>query len=410
MRNPVKVEITALLIISSMLLLTLSNCIIFSGSVQDTDEMDNTDTAIYPSLLYDSVEFFPEGSNVLTLNHSFQKDWIYYFSFESYVPFSDIFTLDVFCQTPASRNYHFFDYNISIENDITKIYFEYGATESGDYLITIEVTTSQNINLHIFLEEYMPLDAYYSKFNTIPLNESSLFSDIHQYSLLKNDMEYEYPVKDDVAYKFNFFRVNPISLTDITENLFENPTVEMKVTLDEIEYEIYRTIPTLDYSLYGNVENEGFFDLERNFINDTFTERFGAHCTGNLTIDITLEGFIPFDLNFAFLVWEVSDIGNGTDGVGETDNSTIPNPFDSDDTELYNKTLANTLDSWLASIGFFIESNWWTMVIVVGAFLIFTLINGKYKFVFKSQINKFKDRSGSDVYDMREETLQEATN
>jgi hypothetical protein len=315
--------------------------------------------------------------------------------------------MDVFCQTPTSRTYHFFDYTGTIENDISKIFFEYGSTESGYHIINFMVNTSQNINIHIYLEEYMPLDDYYSRFNVIPFNESSLFWDINQYSILHNTMEYTYPVKDDVEYKFNFFRVNPISDTDKIENLYENPDVKMTLTLNETDFDFYRDIPTLDYALYGNVPESEKLEPDRSFGNNTFIERFGAHCTGNLSISISLDGLIPFDLNFAFLVWEVGNIGNGTDGIEEIGNSTIPNPLDNNETELYNKTLADSLDTWLIRAGLLIEKNWWTLVIVVGSFLVLAIINGKYKFLFKSQIKKYHERNGSDVYDIREDITME---
>jgi len=324
------------------------------------------------------------------------------------VPFSDTFLLDAFCQTPASRNYHFFDYNSSIENDVTKIYFEYGAAESGNHLIDIEVITSQNINIHIYIEEYLPLDTYYNHFTLEGINKSKMFRDINQYSLFKNDMEYIYPVKDDMEYKFNFFRVNPISVTDIVENAFENPKVIMRIILNETEYVIYRDISTLDYSLYGNVENDEFLDLDRNFINTTFTERFGAHCTENLSICITIEGTIPFDLNFAFLVWEVGEIGNGTDGIGENQNMTIPNPLNNNtDTELHNQTLTKTLDEWIARAGLFIQSNWWTIFLIMGTILVVSLVYGKYKYLFKEKIIKFKNMRHTDHSDGRKETERE---
>ncbi len=400
-------SITYILIIN-FLFLIISNTVIFSGSVQSSDDIDLNGLIPDSTILYDSVELFPEGKTNLTLNYSFQKDWIYYFSFESYVPFSDEFMMDAYCQTPASRNYHFFDYNNTIENDVSKIYFEYGTAESGYHFIDIEVSTPQNINIHVYLEEYLPLETYYNHFSLEGINESGFFWDIHQYSLFKNDKDYVYPVKDDMEYKFNFFRVNPISVTDIKENVFENPDVEMTITLDETEFVIYRNTPTLDFSLYGNVENDEFLDLNRNFINNVFIQRFGAHCTGNITIDITIEGTIPFDLNFAFLVWEVGEIGNGTDGVGTNESITIPNPLNNNtDTELHNKSLTKTLDIWMAEAGLFIQSNWWTLFIVTGAILIVVAVFGKYKWFFKEKILKFKKRSTNDNSDLRKETGKE---
>ena len=404
-----KKKILTAIIISNLLLLTISNTTIFSGSIQSSDDIDLDELIPESTILYDSVELFPEGQTTLTLNISFQKNWIYYFSFESYVPFSDVFLMDAFCQTPAGRNYHFFDYNESIENDVNKIYFEYGSTESGYHIIDIVVDTSQNMNIHVYLEEFLPLDAYYNKFALEGMNNQSFFCDIHQYSLLKNEKEYIYPVKDDMQYRFNFFRVNPVSQTDKRENMFENPKVIMNVNLDDTEFEIYRNLPTLDFSLYGNVENDEFFDLDRNFINQTFLERFGAHTTGNLTISITIEGYIPFDFNFAFLVWEIGEIGNGTDGTDGTDgneNATIPNPFNNDtDTELHNKTLTTTLNEWTASMGLFIQSNWWTLFIVLGSILVLTAIYGKYKHEIHTHIKKIKKKIGSHDYDKSKKSI-----
>ena len=402
-----KKKILTAIIITNFLLLTISNTTIFSGSIQSSDNIDLDELIPESTILYDSVELFPEGQNTFTLNVSFQKNWIYYFSFESYVPFSDVFLMDAFCQTPAGRNYHFFDYNESIENDVNKIYFEYGSTESGYHIIDIVVDTSQNMNIHVYLEEFLPLDAYYNKFALEGMNNQSFFCDIHQYSLLKNEKEYIYPVKDDMQYRFNFFRVNPVSQTDKRENMFENPKVIMNVNLDGTEFEIYRNIPTLDYALYGNVENDEFFDLDRDLDNENFLQRFGAHCTGNLTILISLEGVIPFDLNFAFLAWEVGEISNGTDDVKPPENVTIPNPINNNtEPELHNKTLSTKLDEWIASTGLFIQSNWWTLFIVMGSVLALVSVFGKYRYEIGAKVKKIKKKFGSIYEDRKKKTQQ----
>ncbi len=402
MHIPSRKKIITSIIIANFLLLTITNSILYTGSIQSSDDIDLTDLIPSPTILYDSVELFPDGQSTLSLNLSFQKNWIYYFSFESYVPYSDTFMMDAFCQTPAGRNYHFFDYEDTIENDITKIYFEYGSAELGDHLISIVVNTSQNTNIHVYIEEYLPLETYYDHFTLEGLNESEFFCDINQYSSLRSSKIYSYPVRDDTEYKFNFFRVNPISQGDKEENNYENPNVEMLISLNGTIYYYYREIPTLDYALYGNVENDEFFDLERDFNNQTFIERFGAHCTGNLTILIILEGIIPFDLNFAFMVWEAGDIGNGTDGVEPPENVTIPNPINNDtEPEIYNKTLSTKMDEWLAGAGFFIQSNWWTLFFVFGSILALTAVFGKYKHVFRAQIKKIKKRIDSEVSDKK---------
>lgn len=408
MSMPSKRKSITSVIIINILLLTISNTTIFSGSVQSSDDIDLDALIPEPTILYDSVELFPEGQSTLSLTFPFQKNWIYYFSFESYVPFSDRFMLDAFCQTPAGRNYHFFDYNDSIENDVEKFYFEYGAAEIGSHLINIVANTSQNMNIHVYIEEYLPLETYYPQFSLEQMNKSGFFCDINRYSTYKSNKIYSYPVLSDTEYKFNFFRVNPISQRDIEENHYENPTVEMIISLNGTIYRYYQDIPTLDYALYGNVENAGFLDVDRNLDNDDFLARFGAHCTENLTVLITIEGFIPFDLNFAFLVWEVGEIGNGTDGIGTNENMTIPNPLNNNtDPELHKQSLTKTLDAWIARAGLFIQSNWWTLFIVTGGILIAATVFGKYKYFFKDKVNTFKERIGSEVYDNKEEITKE---
>ena len=396
------------LILANFLLLAISNATIISESIPSSDDIDLDDLIPSPTILYDSVEMFPDGQNTLSLNLTFQKNWIYYFSFESYVPFSDVFMMDVFCQTPTGRNYHFFDYSGSIENDVEKIYFEYGSTESGGHIINIMVNTSDNINIHVYLEEYSPLDTYYKHFSVEAIgNESNFFCDINQYSSLRSNKIYSYPVKDDTEYKFNFFRVNPISQGDIEENSYENPDVEMLVSLNGTIFYYYREIPTLDYALYGNVENDEFFDSDRDLDNENFLQRFGAHCTGNLTILISLEGVIPFDLNFAFLAWEVGEISNGTDDVKPPENVTIPNPINNNtEPELHNKTLSTKLDEWIASTGLFIQSNWWTLFIVMGSVLALVSVFGKYRYEIGAKVKKIKKKFGSIYEDRKKKTQQ----
>jgi len=252
------------------------------------------------------------------------------------------------------------------------------------------------MNIHIYIEEYLPLNTYYKQYTLMAMNKSGMLWDVNRYSNYDRSFIYHYPVKDDTEYKFNFFRVNPLSEKDIEDNSYENPAIEMLLSLNGSIFYYYRGIPTLDYALYGNVENDHFYDMDRKFYNNTFIQRFGAQCTGNLTVLIMLQGSIPFDLNFAFVLWEVGDIGNGTDNIPPNENTTIPNPFNNDtEPELHNSSLTGTLNEWIANAGLFIHANWWSLFLGMGVVFGVAFLIAKYKFLFIGKIKKFTEKISS---------------
>ena len=180
-------------------------------------------------ILFDSIELFKPPLDILEINATFQKDYIYYFEIESYVPFSDFVSVDIYCTSPDNRIYHFFDYETELENNITTIYFEYGAAEEGTHEIKIEVHTSSNVNLRIYIEERESLEDYYeSGINLGFLHDPLLYeTDISRYSSNILEKQYQFPMEKDNEYYFNFFRVNPLSNTDKVENNYKNPNVIM---------------------------------------------------------------------------------------------------------------------------------------------------------------------------------------
>ncbi|TFH30190.1 MAG: hypothetical protein E4G98_02540 [Promethearchaeota archaeon] len=274
----------------------------------------------FRDLLFDSVELFqpPEAELILELNLT--HNWIYYFSLESYTPFTAEFSLDIFCASPTNKLYHFYDYIASLENNQSEIFFEYGAAENGTHTITFQVCPTENINLHVVVEEYMPLGEYYDRFTFVPIDEEILFfTDIHRYTSLLNTMSYTVPFQEDTAYWFNFFRVNPLSPTDKTAINYTNPIVEMTVTLDEVDFVYYPNIPTLDYALYNNLEMIflNLYPEGRDFGNNSFNMVFGSHATDNATVSITLSQDFSFNLNFALVVFSTGIIGDGPDLIDD---------------------------------------------------------------------------------------------
>ncbi|UYP48506.1 hypothetical protein NEF87_004791 [Candidatus Lokiarchaeum ossiferum] len=339
--------------------------------------------------LYDSVELFRPPQTSQIFNVSFIKNVTYFFFMESYVPFADDFSVNIYCTSPSARQYHFFDYTADIENNASKIFFEFGSTETGVYSIRYDVLTTANINLHLYLEEYLSIDTYYEKFSTDLINRNILFfSSIDRFSTNQLSHTYEMSFQEDTEYHFNFFRVNPISLTDIEVNGFTNPQVSMQVELNGTQYIFYPSVPTLEYALYSNIENLTHIGNpnERNLYNNSFLIRFGAHITGNATITLTLSDYNGFDLNFAFVAYGIGDIGDGPDTIGDKqdhnnnfinvtiiDDLMAPNATDLQEVD---PTVDDKINYALGEVENFLEAQFWILLpSVLGAAGVFYAIS-----------------------------------
>ncbi|MHA1675307.1 MAG: hypothetical protein ACTSYI_16980, partial [Promethearchaeota archaeon] len=321
-----------------------------SSSQFISEQAQNEPQAQFSELLFDSVELFQPPETELVLELNFTRNWIYYFSLESYTPFADAFSLDIFCSSPTDKLYHFYDYTTHLDNNQSEIFFEYGAAENGTHTITFQVRPTENTNLHIVVEEYMPLGDYYDRFTLRPINEEILFfNDIHRYTSLLNTMSYTVPFQEDTAYWFNFFRVNPLSPADKAAINFTNPIVEMTVTLDNIDFVYYPNIPTLDYALYNNLDLIflNIFPDGRNFGNNSFNMIFGSHATDNATISLTLSEDFNFNLNFALVVFSTGEIGDGPDLI--EDNSSTNDSVWIPDNDTLGDSLGSTWNDWIDS-------------------------------------------------------------
>ncbi|MHA1522577.1 MAG: hypothetical protein ACTSRK_20605 [Promethearchaeota archaeon] len=340
-----------------------------SKIISDTPQIEPN--AQFRGVLFDSVELFQPPETELILVFNFTHNWIYYFSLESYTPFTAEFSLDIFCTSPTEKLYHFYDYTASLENNQSEIFFEYGAAENGTHTITFQVSPTENINLRVVVEEYLELGEYYDRFTLRPINEEILyFSDIHRYTTTLNTMSYTVPFQEDTAYWFNFFRVNPISPSDKAAINYTDPTIEMKLTLGGVDFIYYPNIPTLDYALYNNLEMIflNIFPEGREFGNDSFNMIFGSHTTDNATISISLSDDFSFNLNFALVVFSTGIIGDGPDLI--EDNATddpiwIP---DNDTTGIPGDLWRKWIDSRYSEISSFLDAQfpWIIMILMVG--------------------------------------------
>ncbi len=349
-----------------------------------------------PNMLYDSVELFQPPQDSLLINVTFAKNYTYFFYLESYAPFADEFSIDIYCTTPSGRQYHFFDYTATIENNASRVFFEFGATETGLHIVRYDIATSANINLYLYLEEYLPIDLYYHKFTTDFIDPSILyFSCIDRFGTNHLSQTYSVPLHEDTEYNFNFFRVNPISLTDIILNGFTNPLVSMEVELNGTEFIFYPTIPTLEYALYSNIENLTNFGNpnERNFYNNSFLIRFGAHVTDNATITITLSEHSGFDLNFAFLAYGIGEIGDGPENQtivpSPAINVTVPAEFTDPtgtDLQAFDPTIDDKINYFLVTVENFLDAQFWILLpSVIGAAGVFYAIT---RFMPKDKVKK----------------------
>ncbi len=350
-----------------------------------------------PSSLFDSVELFVPPQDSLIISVNFKKNFTYYFYVESYAPFAEDFSIDIYCTTPAARQYHFFDYTADITNNASIVYFEFGATETGNHSIHFDISTASNINLHIFLEEYLPIDLYYAKFTYDMINKDILyFSSIDRFGTNQLSQTYTFPLQEDTEYYFNFFRVNPISLSDIEANGFINPLVAMDVILNQTTYTFYPTVPTLEYALYSNIDNltHDVDPNQRDLYNDTFLIRFGAHVSDNATVTITLSEHSGFDLNFAFVAYGIGEIGDGPDNSTELQNGletnvTIPNEvLNPNGTDLmdFNPTLDDQITGWLSVVEMFVDDQFWILIpSIIG---IAGIMYGMTHFIPKDKVKK----------------------
>ena len=384
------------------ILFFLNGSYLVNGIPGEQNESEIPSSSSISSMLYDSVELFrpPQASHIF--NVSFLKNMTYFFFMESYVPFAYDFSINIYCTTPSDRQYHFFDYKVDIENNASKIFFEYGATETGAHSIRYDIITTANINLHLYLEEYLPIDRYYEKFTTDLINRGILFfSSIDRFGTNQLSQTYSIPFQEDTEYHFNFFRVNPISLTDIETNKFTNPLVSMQLELNNTQYLFYPTVPTLEYALYSNIANLTHIGNpnERDLYNDTFLIRFGAHASGNATITLTLSEHPGIDLNFAFVAYGIGEIGDGPDNTTEEPPIILPNvtisgdDLDSNATDFQNvdPNIDDKINNALGIVEKFLEDQFWILLpCVLGAAGVFYVVS-RFKPKDKTQIQVIPD-------------------
>ena len=76
------------------------------------------------------------------------------------MPYCADYNLDVYCSSPIGRSYHFFHYHDRIESNISNVYAEYGAAETGLHQITFVWEVSQNMNVHINIREWDSLETF----------------------------------------------------------------------------------------------------------------------------------------------------------------------------------------------------------------------------------------------------------
>lgn len=333
-----------------VLLLPGRTCVLSNSlsipAVSTQNSTSDIPSSAFATILIDSVELFRPPETTLSLTLNFTQGWIYYVSVESYTPFTTAMTLDIFCTSPLEKLYHFMDYSVQLNNNITEFYFEYGAAESGNHTIDFVVGVTENTNLHIYVEEYLSLEEYFDRFTVLSVDEDILyFTDIYRFTSSRTSKSYTLPMQEDTEYRVNFFRVNPLSQSDQDQEAFENPAVTLDLTLGGTTFAFYPTIPTLDYALYNNLGQilMGTIPEGRIFANNSYNVRFGAHASGNATLDFLLSEGFPFNLNFAVVVFAVKEIGNGPDDIT---NGTSGGVNDTDPWLPDNSTLVNDAASW----------------------------------------------------------------
>ncbi|MHA1583757.1 MAG: hypothetical protein ACTSWL_00760 [Promethearchaeota archaeon] len=317
--------------------------------------------------LFDSVEFFPAGQSKLDLNLTFEKNRIYYFQVESYSPFSDDFSLNIYANSPTGKMYHFLDYQSQISNNISNLYFEFGSAETGDHLLRYIVLSSANINLHILIEEYSDLESYYKTFSLdISALDNVLISNISCFSSSKRHLEYIIDLKDDNEYHFNFFRVNPINDQDLASygHTFD-PKITMSLLLNGSSYVLYPDLPITNYALYNNLNislNPAIFlSGGRDFNDPDFLVRFGSQCTGPATISLDFSQFWPVDANFGFMLYSKGNIGDGSDNpedIAINDTTTTNSTNNTNSTTETNSTV-NPPSTNSSDLGFLPKINLW---------------------------------------------------
>jgi hypothetical protein len=323
--------------------------------------------------LFDSIELFIPPTMEKTLNFTFQKDWVYYFSFESYVPFDTSFEIDLYCKSPETI-YHFYHYSAALERNVTKIDVEYGAAETGNHNITFSVKTTEPINLHLVVNETASMKDYY-RWEALDAPPEYYFGSIDKFNVLNLTRNYSIPMIDDTVYEFNLFRVNPISSQDIAASNYTNPTVNMKLILNGTEFRFYPDVQAITYALKSNkVSNFGY--LENVNYTTTFSSsmRFGAHISNTTSVQIVFDNISTgFDLNFGFVCYKQGVAGDGPDNITLSNETSSFFPDGPDNqTELldnFGENTTSTFDEIVATVEEFVDEYYDIILIVLATSL-----------------------------------------
>ena len=314
--------------------------------------------------IYDYVVLFSPSEPVFEQDLMLAEGIMYRFEFETYTPFSESFVLDCSLESPTGKSYHLCRYQSEILRNVTRVYFYYGAAETGIHRFTLDSSTEANTNLHILINGTGTASQYYQRTTHKAFDEFDPdtldFYDIHLYTQFDTTISYQFEVVRNTEYWFHFFRTNPLVGSDVSQANYENPFVSMTLSLGGSEFVYWPEgeVQTQSYGLETNIGGD-----ETNLLNyENITLRFGAHMNGTAEIDIGLDYKNALNLNFAFLCFATRDIAanasaGGIDRGGtETSNST--NDTNSDIYDNMDQERTSSIETFFTGANQFIGSHW----------------------------------------------------
>ena len=278
---------------------------VFLGSFGFIGKSNIHDTSGLPKIsgpdLPDKVYLFQKPQDNLILEDiTLEQYYIYYLYVEIVTPYNC--SVKITLWDPEGKQFNIFESTLIVEPEGFN-YFEipFGTALAGNYDISFDVITPENVNLYIKMEKG-PKCLY----DKIPMEE---VADIKLYQITRFSdgarINHTILFITDYMYKFYVERVSPISF-------FEDNEVRINLSIEDPDGTIY--------NIYSNTSLAEIDDM------DQF--KFGTAIGGLYTVTITIYCNVEH-VNIGYSIIELYQISSGTETnqTEPTNSSTVINRY-----------------------------------------------------------------------------------
>jgi len=271
--------------------------IISKSSIHDDSDLPEISGPNLPDKVY---LFQKPQDNLILEDIVLEQYYIYYLYVEIVTPYNC--SVKITLWDPDGKQFNIFESTLIVEPEGFN-YFEipFGTTLAGNYDISFDVITPENVNLYIKMEKG-PKCLY----DKIPIEE---VTDIKLYQITRFSdgarINHTILFTTDYLYKFYVERVSPISF-------FEDNEVRINLSIEDPEGIIY--------NIFSNTTLAEINEVDR--------FKFGTAIGGVYSFTITIHCNVPY-VNIAYSIIELNQIGSGTETnqTEPTNSSTVINRY-----------------------------------------------------------------------------------